>query len=71
VPEAGNGKIVVAVESLLHKIMCAPKSATQFDVERAAGASGTTNGWRVDTERPDHCVQCNDDPDRQHWLLFC
>lgn len=71
VPEGGDSRIVVAAESLLTKIMCAPKTSTLEDVERAAGRSGTSSGWKADTERPDCCVQCQDDPDRQHWLLFC
>lgn len=71
VPDAGDDRIVTAAESLLAKIVCAPKSATKEEVERAAGPSGTTYGWRVASDRDDCCIQCQDDPNRVHWLLRC
>lgn len=70
VPE-DKKKIVCAAEGLCQKIMCAPKDATQEDVELEAGPSGTSRGWRFDEEREDGKVQCKDDPDRVHWSLWC
>lgn len=71
VPEKGDNRIVCAAEGLCHKIMCAPKSASIADVELAAGPSGTRSGWTVAIDRSDHCVECADDPTRNHWFLEC
>lgn len=68
---ADKKKIVCACEGFLQKIMCAPKDATQEEVEDAAGPSGTSHGWKFDETREDGKLQCKDDPERVHWLLWC
>ena len=69
--EPGSDKITCVGESILMKIMCAPKTATQAEVEAAAGYAGTSRGWQAATEDADCCVECKDDSTRQHWKLLC
>lgn len=70
-PEQGSDKILCVGESILMKIMCAPKTATREEVEAAAGYAGTSRGWQAATEDADCCVECAQDSTRQHWKLFC
>lgn len=69
--EPGSDKITCVGESILMKIMCAPKTATQAEVEAAAGYSGTSHGWQAAIEDADCCVECQQDSTRQHWKLLC
>lgn len=58
---------------------CAPWDATPEEIEQAVNLkhpTGLAHGWRISDEptfsggEPNPC-DCNDNPDRRHWLLSC
>lgn len=64
---------------LVHCSVCAPKDLSGPDVARGADLShptGLDHGWSVSSDthfasgQTNPC-QCEDDPERRHWLLSC
>lgn len=69
-------------QGLIYRIVCAPASWSSDrvaeEVTRADPPGTSANRWvpSEPSERDDpfngtNCVDCNDDPNRRHWLLNC
>ena len=69
----------VYIWGLVHVSICGPKGAADEQVERAANRlhpTGLEHGWKLSKDptfsggQPNPC-ECDQDPDRRHWLLDC
>jgi hypothetical protein len=73
-----NEDVEIYAKGFVHLSVCAPKSMQREVVEARVNAkhpTGLDHGWKV-SENPfrdgtPNPGPCNDDPDRQHWLLVC
>lgn len=71
--------VIMYAQQMLFAAVCVPKDMTPRQIETLAPPSGTTRGWRVNTEltfksgEPSPCpCSCNNRPgDRLHYLLEC
>jgi hypothetical protein len=67
-------ELVIYSTGLFCMSVCAPKDMSQEDVEVAANLASGTNRWKISD---DECfaqggkipVQCEQNENRQHWLL--
>ena len=78
IPENMNGRVWVYTWGLCNLSCCAPKDMSRAEVERGANLSyptGIKSCWAITTEifkgGEPNPTQCEDDPNRQHWLLTC
>lgn len=80
-PDLGMRRLAVEVysEGLVSLSCCAPKDATREEVETAVNRThptGISSHWQI-TDHENFAngdpmpKQCEQDPERQHWLLIC
>lgn len=75
--DLSTGTVFFVAEGFLTGWVCAPKSLTQEQVQaQVTWPSGTSAGWVVQAEESDDPQKqspgkCDEDCDRQHWLVVC
>lgn len=75
---SASDDIEIYSKGLVHLSVCAPKSMQREVVEARVNEqhpTGLDHGWQVSNDEfRDGAANphtCEDDPDRQHWLMVC